>query len=606
MVLALFGAAVQSVFLLETSGALFFRYPLVDAATYYYQALGILQGQTTSGAFWQPPGYAYLLAAFCGLGGGNVAIVRVLQALLLAPLAAVLLWRISRRVLSPRWACCAAMAASLTGPLLFYYSQLLPAAPAAVLVLAVLLLTLQAMEHPSAYRWLLTGIVTGLAVLFVATLAALVPVLAAFAWWCRRAAGHGTGFNDPGRRDACTTGHRALPVAALLCGALLMVLPVALRNYAACGKWVWISCNGGTNFYIGNCRSWQVTLTTQPGFDWDKLMRLPYRLPSVKDPVDADREFARMAVQDARRSPLDFLKRLALKAAVFWHGRELPRNIDIYGWRETSWLLRATLWRAGINFPCGLLVPLALIGAYALLQRREGLLLTGAAVAFGLLVAFYFPCARYRVPILPVVVLLAVAGVQTLVTALRARAWPTLGMLSALTLIYGVAANLPLQWPTDQIRYDAQLYNALGVAADVRDDLTTAKQCYVEAVRRDSKLADAQFNLGTLFARQQDRGRAETCYEAAIAARPDHDKAHVNLAIHLTDRGRIAAALPHFTLAEALNPRNAEAFANHAAALQRAGRNQEALDMLSQAAAIDPKYSAKCRALAQSLGTKIH
>ena len=211
------------------------------------------------------------------------------------------------------------------------------------------------------------------------------------------------------------------------------------------------------------------------------------------------------------------------------------------------------------------------------MHRREGVLLTGAAVAFGLLVAFYFPCSRYRVPMLPVVVLLAVAGVQTLVAALASRAWPTVGMLSALTLVYGVAANLPLQWPTDQIRYDAQLWNAMGAAADVRRDLTTAKQCYVEAVRRDPKLADAQFNLGTLFARQQDRGRAETCYEAAIAARPDHDKAHVNLAIHLTDRGQITAALSHFALAEALNPLNAEAFVNHAAALQRAGRDQEAL-----------------------------
>jgi tetratricopeptide (TPR) repeat protein len=602
LALALFAAAVQAVFLIETFHSLFFRYPLVDAATYYDQALGILQGQGSVGTFWQPPGYPYLLALFCAIGNGSVFVARAVQALLLAPLAAVLLWRVGRRVLSPNWACAAAIAASLTGPLLFYHSQLLAAAPAAVLTTAVLLLALRAMESPSASRWLLAGVVNGLAMLFVATTAALAPVLAVFAWERGRPARSTIGADNPSGRDARAP--RFCRVAALLVGVLLAVLPVALRNYDACGKWVWLSNNGGTNFYLGNNRDWNVTLTVQPGFDWDKLMRMPYLQNGVQDAVDKDRQFARMAWQDARRAPRAFAQRLATKAAVFWHGRELPRNLDIYGWRETSQLLRATVWRAGVNFPCGLLVPLALVGACALRRRREGVLLAGAVVAFGLLVACYFPCSRYRVPMLPIIVLLACAGAQALTTAVRARAWQTAGALGALALAAGAAVNLPLAWPTDSIHYDAHLWNAIGVAADVRRDLDTAKHCYEEAVRRDPKLADAQFNLGTIFARHKDSLRAETCYEAAIAARADYDKARVNLAIHLADRNQVAAALHQLVMAEALNPLNTEAFANHAAVLQRVGRNQEALEMLRRAAAIDPRYRATCRALEQALQPK--
>ena len=595
LALALFAAAVQAAFLLETWHSIFFRYPLVDAASYYYQALGILQGQGTPGSFWQPPGYPHLLALLCWIGGGNAAIARAVQALLLAPLTAVLLWRVSRRVLSPGWACMAAIAATLTGPLLFYHSQLLAAAPAAVLMLAVLLLALQAMERPSAARWLATGAVNGLAMLFVATTAALIPVLAFFAWF----AVHGRA--DPPPPPAANRLRRAGRVAALLFGALLAVMPVALRNYDACGKWVWVSHNGGINFYVGNNRNWDVTLTVQPGFDWDKLLRVPYLQSGVKDAVDADRQFGRMAWQDTRQAPLAFVKRLVRKAVVFWHGREIPRNIDIYGWREQSRLLSATVWRAGIDFPCGLLVPLALAGACALRRRREGLLLTGATVAFGLLVALYFPCSRYRVPILPVVVLLACVGVQALADAVRARSWRTAGVLGSLALAAGVTANLPLTWPTDSIRYDAHLWNAIGVAADVRCDLTTAKHGYEEAVRRDPKLADAQFNLGTVFTRQKDAAHAEACYEAAIAARADYDKARVNLAILLADRNQLAAAMHQLSMAEMFNPLNAEAFANHAAVLQQAGQNQEALKMLCRAAEIDPKYRAMSRALEKSM-----
>ena len=42
LALAFSAAVIQTVFLLETAHALIFRYPLVDAATYHYQALPIL------------------------------------------------------------------------------------------------------------------------------------------------------------------------------------------------------------------------------------------------------------------------------------------------------------------------------------------------------------------------------------------------------------------------------------------------------------------------------------------------------------------------------------------------------------------------------------
>ncbi len=580
LVLVIWAMAVQGVFLWETVHALYYRYPLVDAAVYFQQAQELARGVGTPGAFWQPPGYAYWLSVLCVAGGGSVWLVRVLQALILAPVGAWLLWRVSRRLLSPVGACIAVGMASLTGPLLFYQSQLLPAAPAALLVTAVLLLALRAGERPSAARWLITGVVNGVTLLVVATTAALLPVLAVGAW-C-----------TPVRRA-----QRARHVAALLGGALLVLTPVALRNFNACGKWVWLSTNGGTNFYIGNCREWTVTLTTQPGFDWDKLMRVPYLQNQVQDAVDADRQFQRMAWQDIRRAPAVFLQRLVRKALAFWHGREIPRNLDIYGWRDSSWLLRATVWREGLCFPMGVLVPLALVGVGACWRQRPVRWLAGAAVASGLFVALYFPCSRYRVPVLPVVVLLAVAGAQALWEAWRTQAWRTVGVRVCLLLVAGVAVNAPLAWPTDQIRYDAHLWNAMGVAADIRRDPSTAKRCYEEAVRRDARLADAQFNLGTMYTRGKDAQRAESCYEAAVAARADHDKARVNLGICLADRGKLAEALHQFTMAEMLNPLNAEAFANHAAVLQRAGRTAEAVEMLRRAAALELRYRALFRAL---------
>ena len=89
-------------------------------------------------------------------------------------------------------------------------------------------------------------------------------------------------------------------------------------------------------------------------------------------------------------------------------------------------------------------------------------------------------------------------------------------------------------------------------------------------------------------------------------ARADHDQARINLAIHLSDRGQVTAALQQLTLAETINPLNAEAFANHAAVLQRAGRNEEALEKLARAAELNPpKYRPLCRAMLRSLQPKV-
>jgi len=586
--LAAFAMLVQGVFLVETAGSLLFRYPLVDAATYFQQAVAIAAGHgAAAGAFWQPPLYPYLLAGLLHLTGPDPTILRAVQALLLAPLTAVLLWRVARRVLPPVWALGCGLALSVTGPLFFYQAQLLPAAPAAALLTGILLLALRAMESPAFWRWLLAGVVTGLAALCVGTCGALLPVLMVFA--CLSGAAW--------RRRLCYA-------VAPLTGVLLVLTPVALRNQEASGRWVWISTNDGINLFVGNNRNWEVTLTAQPGLDWDKLARLPRQQGNVMNAVDGGLYFRHLALQDASRDPAAALARLARKAGVFWHGRELPRNMDIYGWRNQALLLRAAVWRTrALCFPTGLLVPLALVGAWVLVRRRAGVLLVAAVFAFGLLVALYFPCSRYRVPVLPGLVLCAVAGVHAIGAALSKRRWLTVGAMSALALAALAAVNQPLTWPTDQICYPAHLWNAIGAAADGRGDLNTAGFCYEAALHQDPQFADALFNQGTIFARRKENARAIASYEAAIAARPDHDRARINLALDLADRGDLDAAFRQLSMAETVNPLSAEALYNHAALKLRAGRKEEALLLLGRAAALDasrrPAYEALARSLSQ-------
>jgi len=585
--LAVFVMAVQAAFLFDTATSAVFRYPIIDAGVYFQQANAMLHGAQTAGAFWQPPAYPWFLSVLGSLVGMHVLALRVTQALILAPLAALLLWRMARRFLPPAWALATGIVLGLTGPFVFYSSQLLPAVPAAVLLTAAVWLTLRALEQPSIGRWFAVGVVIGIAALFVPTCGALLPVVVVCGWRAGR---------------LCARLRRFAFAIAPLAALLLTLTPVAVRNYDACGHWIWISTNGGTNLYVGNNRNWSVTLTAQPGLDWDKLMRLPYLQYGAKNAVEADRQFRDMAIQDARRDPAGCLKTFALKAAMFWHGREIPRNLDMYGWREHSALLRVLVWRiGGIHAPLGLLIPLAAIGVFALWRRPGARVLAASLIAFGLLVALYFPCSRYRIPVLPMLVLLACAGAHAGVVALKNRRWAMLAGGGLLALAVGVAVNLPVSWPTDAICYDAHLWNAIGANADVQHEVDFAKTCYEKALTRDPQFADAWFNLGTVFARQKDGAHAESCYRAAISARPDHDKARINLALQLAEQGKTNDALHQLTLAEGFNPLNADAFRNHAVLLLRGGHSQEAVGPLAHAAALDPSLRPELTALEQSL-----
>src|SRR5579859_1564975 len=110
-----------------------------------------------------------------------------------------------------------------------------------------------------------------------------------------------------------------------------------------------------------------------------------------------------MAAHPARAAGL-YLRKLYL----FFNGAEIQRDsqLRIFG-----------VWPP---FPDGILIPLALAGAFVCWRDRRRLALVfGFVAAQALTTALFFVSARHRVPSLPLLALLAAAGAAQL-----KRAWP--------------------------------------------------------------------------------------------------------------------------------------------------------------------------------------
>ena len=175
-------------------------------------------------------------------------------------------------------------------------------------------------------------------------------------------------------------------------------------------------------------------------------------------------------------------------------GEHLPA-LDMYHGRGDSAVLAALLWKWGLAFPFGLVVPLALLGVgFALATRERGALLTLLFVATGAIgTALYGAHAETRMVLVPVLLLFAVSGVGQLAQLSWARKGVT---VAGLVLIAGlVSASTPAMdrdAQASQHRYLGHAYVELGMTA-------TAIAAYEQALAAGSTAKDVYWALAALY-----------------------------------------------------------------------------------------------------------
>ena len=208
-------------------------------------------------------------------------------------------------------------------------------------------------------------------------------------------------------------------------------------------------------------------------------------------------------------------------------------------------------------------------------------------ICYALSVILFFPASRYRLPIIPSLMIFAVLGAEHLWTVgrrLNRLAWERAALLAG----FLVFVNLPLAAPTDAIRLDAELHTDVGVGLQTRHCAAEALAEYDTALSLDPQFADAHFYRGTVL---RDLGRydeAVASLRACLAARPDHTKAMHDLALILFEHNKAAPEAETLLRAVvAKEPANAQAMTNLAILLTRTGRKDEAAAWIQRAKARD-------------------
>jgi len=515
--LAAFG--VRFLYIDQSQASPFFDFPLVDAKTYTDTARQLaVEGQWAGGRapFWQPPLYPYFLGIIYSLFHPGYYLPRLIQAALGA-LNCVLLYLLGRRVFSHGLGLIAAGVGAVYGPLVFFEAEFLPPVLAVSLNLGLLLSLLRAAPgRPGSF--LVPGVALGLSALCVANILLFSPFLAAWVYL---------------RHGGLPVGQRLAPVGLLVLGSLLAIAPVTLRNYLVGDDLVLISSNAGINFYIGNNAEYEETVRIQPGPGWRALVSRPRTEAGITRASEQSGFFFGKAWEFARNHPLAYIRLQLYKTCLFWHGNEIGRNQDLYYARNYSPLLQPLLWKHGIAFPFGLLAPLALVGivlacVQGLHRHHDIALLLLFLLSYTLAVVLFFVSSRYRLPVVPILLLFAAYGVRECCALLRERPRSRLSVaVAGLSVLLLAASNFRVG-PMD-MDGNAETHHRLGFAFEQKGLHANAVAAYNTALAQDPDIQEARYNLASLHAQMGRYDRAIDAYRGFLERFPDRPEARYAL-----------------------------------------------------------------------------
>ncbi|MFT7680416.1 MAG: tetratricopeptide (TPR) repeat protein [Planctomycetota bacterium] len=448
----------------------YFDAPVMDPLFHVEWARALAKGETfLEGPFFRAPLYPWFLGLVQSVFGESLLVPRLLQGLL-GGLTTALVYGLGRQLFGRAVATVAGLLAATSWVLIYFDGELLIPALYVPLVLAGLLASLRLAAAPSAEarsRWAMgAGLVLGLAAIARPNVLLFMPFLALWIW--RRGEA----------RDAR---------AALLFSVALMapIAPISIYNRIAGGEWVLISSQAGVNLWIGNNPlsdgSTAIVPGTQGGW-WEGFYgaRDMARAEAGEPLSDAgiSRHYTGKVLDWIAQEPGDFVGHLFWKLRLFWLDWELGNNQEIRFFANRFNPL------SRISLPFSVLAGLGLVGAALAAARRgrESFPLWGFLLAYTASVVGFFVCSRFRVPVLPVLMVFAAHALVSLVQAVRKARWGQVLSLAGPALGLAIVSSM---LPPALVSGDANGFGQLGSAEQIAGNHAQALECFELGLQAD-------------------------------------------------------------------------------------------------------------------------
>lgn len=248
---------------------------------------------------------------------------------------------------------------------------------------------------------------------------------------------------------------------------------------------------------------------------------------------------------------IDFVLRQLYKGFLFFNNYEAPNNFQYDLFREKISLLRS------IPLSFGLVLSFAAAGFVAAFRNRKAVTHLAIFVScYTLSVIPFFISSRHRLPVVPVLILMAAYGAWAIHAGIRSRRYKRVSVLTVLI----AAALLFTYWTPDSMKRPQDEFIAI-------NRLKFGNICLEKGRTQDAVL---------------EYGRATEAY-------PDYFPAYYNLATIYAARGDYEQAVALYGKVLSLNPRHAESWFDLARCLLILGKPDQSLEMMKNAVTLRPQ-----------------
>jgi tetratricopeptide (TPR) repeat protein len=570
------------IYLLSISHNPFFHFPVIDGQTYDDWAQEIAQGHCIGDkVFWQAPLYPYFLGIIYSIFGHDLFLARFIQ-VLLGSINCLLLFKITKTAFSSRIAWIAFFIASFYGPFLFFDAELLN--PVLIIFLNLcLILVLFSFSHSLKKNQLfLTGIILGLSSVTHGLVVVFLPFVLLWIVFLLL-------------KKEFPWGKIVKYSITFLIGFLLIISVTTVRNLLVGDDFVWISSNSGINFFIGNNPDYDHTTTIRPGIEWEELIQKPLQHGLVK-PSERSNYFWRESFSYISHHPVSYAELLFKKFLLLMDGFEIKRNQDMYLFRDYSFLLRVLLWKWWIYFPLGLILPLGFLGMIIYLKDRsrsetkdpKPLLVLYFTLSQILALLFFFVCDRYRIPLVPFLIIFASFAIYYLYRMFKSKQSRELMIFLPLLLLLILLSNFHRHPVT--AKDQAEEHFNLGTVLVRQLKLDPAEREFKLALTFEPNLLMAHFNLALLYQNENRTAEAEKEYQQVIQLLPQAALAYNNLGLIYEGRGDLSKAREMYQNASRFHPLLPDPLYNLGNLNMQEGKYPQAKQMLDSCLKVDPNY----------------
>ncbi len=568
--------SIRIAYVVEISDEPEFSHPGVDAEYHDYWAWGIASGTWSTRAFkenpdipstpyFRPPLYPYVLSLVYAVFGHSYLAPRVIQALLGA-LGCVLLYFLGLSLFDKLTAAIAGFLMAVSWPLIYFDSELREVGLVTLLIILFLWAAIQVMRKTTMRYYLCAGVLLGLLAIARPNFVLFIPP--ALIWFFY----HGKIARFPRRKlfTSCC--------AFLLC-TLLPISITAGRNLIAGNDFVLVSSNAGINLYIGNnphSTGYALALEKEypkfgSAFDYPEIVRHVERIAGREmKHSEVSAYFVGEALTYMRKHPWITLKRIMKKGVLFFSNTEIMSERDHLEAKQRSALLGFLPTSFNLVFSTGVIgLILVVSGAGTGRNPRAGkgkafsqeelfvFLAIALVVTYAVSYLPFFVTSRYRICILPVLIVFGSRTLRFLVSLLgehrfrKALFWISAtvltGLLSSINYFgyehnyyksafdraraYGLnnEPKMAIKEYERALSYNPGKKEAYYNAALHLQEIGNYKKSeryFLDALRLDSTFSLARKNLAALYEETGNPDKAIRHYSILLESDPDNTKIH--------------------------------------------------------------------------------